>query len=152
LFGVSAAPSVSEIRSAVIETRAKKGMVILSGYESFQSTGSFFKNPIIPTSEFAVLQECASAQKAEWRCRMPWHWGMPDGRIKVSAACLIQQAGFLRGYRNGRVGLSEKHTLAIVNNGGATAGEIKDFSKKIQNNVEKDFGITLEPEVQFVGF
>ncbi|MBI4250242.1 UDP-N-acetylmuramate dehydrogenase [Candidatus Uhrbacteria bacterium] len=151
LFAQSASPSVAEIRSAVLSTRAKKGMVILPGYESFRSAGSFFKNPIMTALDFTALQERTKAQKTEWRCRTPWYWNMPDGTIKVSAACLIQQAGFSRGFRDGRAGLSDKHALAIVNYGGATGEEIKEFSKKIQHNVKQNFGVILEPEVEFVG-
>lgn len=144
LFGQTSAPSVGEIRSAVIEIRSSKGMVILPGHQSYKSAGSFFKNPVIQKNEFEKLPSVS--------CRSPWYWELSDGRVKVSAACLIQQAGFERGYREGEVGLSVLHTLAIVNYGAATAKDIYGLSKKIQDSVSRDFNVSLEPEVQFVGF
>ncbi|MBI2484124.1 UDP-N-acetylmuramate dehydrogenase [Candidatus Uhrbacteria bacterium] len=144
LFDHMPSPSASEIREAVIKTRAAKGMVIMDGYESYRSAGSFFKNSVISKNVFDKLPPLS--------CRFPWFWELPDGRIKVAAACLIQQTGFEKGYREGEVGLSSLHTLAIVNYGGASARQISDFANMIQDSVEKRFGIVLEPEVQFVGF
>ena len=71
----------------------------------------------------------------------------PDGRIKTSAAWLIEQAGFRRGYGNGRIGISSKHTLALVNRGEATTA----LAREIAGGVEGRFGVTLRPEPVFVG-
>jgi UDP-N-acetylmuramate dehydrogenase len=72
--------------------------------------------------------------------------------VKTSAAWLIERAGFTKGYRHRRVGLSAKHTLAIVNRGGATAREVISLMGEIQARVHEQFGISLVPEPVFVGF
>lgn len=135
--------SAAEIRKAVIEARAAKGMVILPTYESFKSAGSFFKNPIISSEQFERLPPLD--------CQAPWNWALGDGRVKIAAACLIQQAGFLKGYRVGSVGISPRHTLALINYNGATAQEVKNFAFDISRTVQEKFSITLEPEVQYIG-
>ncbi len=136
--------TTQEIREAVIQVRAQKGMVIKNGYESYKSAGSFFQNPVISKHDFSRLGVLT--------CRSPWHWELPDGRVKVAAACLIGQAGFAKGYREGNVGISPRHTLAIINYGNASAKEIKDFADNINNRVQEKFSILLEPEVQYIGF
>lgn len=135
-------PTLQEMRRAIIEIRSRKGMVILPEYESFQSVGSFFKNPIVGRVEF---------EKIKTSCPTPWFWETPDGRVKISAACLIEQSGFRKGYREGRVGISPKHPLAIINLGGAKAREIAAFAGKIRDAVKAGFGICLEQEAEFVG-
>ena len=84
-------------------------------------------------------------------------WQIPsyptgEGYSKISAAWLVEHAGFPRGYARGRGGISRKHTLAIINRGGATAGEIVALQSEIQSKVFEEFGIKLEPEPTFVGF
>lgn len=135
-------PTLKEIRRAIIEIRSRKGMVMLPEYDSFQSVGSFFKNPIVGRVEF---------EKIKTSCPSPWFWETPDGRVKISAACLIEQSGFRKGYREGRVGISPKHPLAIINLGGAKAMEIAAFAGKIWDAVEARFGICLEREAEFLG-
>jgi UDP-N-acetylmuramate dehydrogenase len=71
--------------------------------------------------------------------------------VKVSAAFLIQSAGFARGYREGNVGISPRHTLAIVNYDGATAEKVIAFARQVQEKIKEQFGIVLVPEVQFIG-
>jgi UDP-N-acetylmuramate dehydrogenase len=72
--------------------------------------------------------------------------------VKVPAAWLIEQAGFPRGYQRGGAAISNKHTLALVNRGGATAGEMLDLCREIRDRVEARFLITLQPEPVFIGF
>jgi UDP-N-acetylmuramate dehydrogenase len=74
------------------------------------------------------------------------------GQVKLAAAWLIERAGFPKGYTRGRVGLSSKHTLALVNRGGATAAEVLGFMREIQDGVHSAFDIDLVPEPVFVGF
>ena len=139
-------PSLAEVRKATIEIRARKGMVIMPEYESFMSVGSFFKNPVVPREIFLSAKEKSPVTERAW------HWELPDGKVKISAAHLIEQAGFPKGCFQGNVGISPKHSLAIVNLGGATAKEIADFARAIRDAVMKKFGVRLEPEAQFVGF
>ena len=94
--------------------------------------------------EFALLQARAGDES-------PPAFPEPDGRIKTSAAWLIQRAGFPRGYGDGRVGISTKHTLAIVNRGGATTAELIAFARGIAAGVRERFGIALHPEPVLVG-
>ena len=72
--------------------------------------------------------------------------------MKISAAWLVERSGFYKGYGDGHVGISRKHTLAIVNRGHATAAEIVEFKNKVQEGVLKAFGVSLHPEPVFVGF
>jgi UDP-N-acetylmuramate dehydrogenase len=72
--------------------------------------------------------------------------------VKLPAAWLIERSGFQKGYCSGQVGISSKHTLAIINRGGATAREVICLVKEIQERVEERFGVSLRPEPVFVGF
>ncbi|OGL66014.1 UDP-N-acetylenolpyruvoylglucosamine reductase [Candidatus Uhrbacteria bacterium RIFCSPLOWO2_01_FULL_47_24] len=140
------APTLLEIRQAVIEIRARKGYVIMPGYESYQTAGSFFMNPIITQEQFQKLKPLIK------ECPDPWYWPLPDERVKVSAACLLQSAGFHKGYRKGNTGISLKHSLSLVNFGGASAQEVMAFAEEIKKRVQEKFGIALEEEVELVGF
>jgi len=71
---------------------------------------------------------------------------------KVSAAWLVENSGFQKGYVKGNAGISSKHALAIVNRGGATAAEVLALKDEIQARVEREWGIRLEPEPVLVGF
>lgn len=136
-------PTLEEVRRAIIEIRSRKGMVVMPEYESFRSVGSFFKNPVVTREKFESLKiDCPGV----------WFWEQNDARVKISAACLVEQCGFLKGYREGNVGISPKHSLAIINLGGASARSIKSFAIKIKNAVKNKFGIELEEEAQFIGF
>ncbi len=125
---------LSEVREAVLGLRRRKGMVIDPADPDTVSAGSFFTNP--------VLDAAPDGAPA---------WPEPDGRMKVSAAWLIEQAGFHKGYGNGRVGISTKHTLALVNRGGATTGELMALAREIAVGVEARFGVALHPEPVLVG-
>ena len=140
--------SVAKVREAVMKIREAKGLVLGEGSESFRSAGSFFRNPVVDTGAFGDLEECVRRLGG---CS-EWAWPTDDGRVKVSAACLIGLAGFVRGYRSGNAGISPRHTLIIINHGGATAREISDFAGRVQSKVTDDFGVFLVPEVRLVGF
>ena len=122
------------IREAVIATRRRKGMVIDADDPDTRSDGSFFTNPIVDAKAAAGPQFPAS-----------------DGKVKLSAAWLIENAGFHKGFVHGNVGLSSKHTLAIINRGGGTAREVLELVRKIQDAVRAKFGVELHPEPVFVG-
>lgn len=142
--GRGSRPTLGELRRAVLEVRRRKGMVIDPQDSDTRSAGSFFKNPVISGPQ---LERLRSAIEDE----VP-HYPQADGMVKVPAAWLIEQAGFQRGYRRGGVAISNKHTLALVNRGGATAGEMLDLCREIRDRVEARFLITLQPEPVFVGF
>ena len=130
---------VDDVRTAVLALRAKKGMLVDAADPDSVSAGSFFTNPVLPPS-------AVPAGAPGW----PVTYG-PDGKVKVPAAWLIEQAGFYRGFGEGSVGLSTKHTLAIVNRGGATSSEVVAFARAIRDGVQAKFGVRLEPEPVLVG-
>jgi UDP-N-acetylmuramate dehydrogenase len=134
---------LADVRQAVLELRRGKGMVIDPADPDSVSAGSFFTNPILPAPDFDALAERADGAAPAWP--------EPDGRIKTSAAWLIERAGFHRGYGNGRVGISTKHTLALINRGGATTAELMALAREIAAGVQERFGIALHPEPVLVG-
>lgn len=142
--------ALSEVRKAVIETRAKKGMVILPGYENYRSAGSFFKHPIVSKKDFAPIHK--AWRQTNHTDHIHWFWPLASGDIKLVAARLIQEAGFEPGYRKGNVGISPKHALALINHEGGTAEELTHLAREIQERVEERFGVRLVPEPEFVGF
>lgn len=141
-------PTLAETRDAVRQIRASKAMLIVPGDEDCRSAGSFFKNPVLTSARFAELESrLASAGLGE----IP-HWPSAGGEVKISAAWLVERAGFAKGYARGAVGISRKHSLAIVNRGGATAAEIVALQRDIQHAVADSFGVELHPEPVFIGF
>jgi len=105
---------LGEVREAVLALRRGKGMVLDAADPDTRSAGSFFTNPVLSADAFAPLQARGAPGFPE-----------PDGRVKTSAAWLIEQAGFGKGHGDGPVGLSSKHTLALVNRGGGTAADLR---------------------------
>jgi UDP-N-acetylmuramate dehydrogenase len=145
-------PSLKEVREAVRTIRSRKAMLLIPGDNDCRSAGSFFKNPIVTPEFYARIEEATKAQgliSAEERVPS---FSAADGKIKVPAAWLIERAGFHKGYSRGRVGISSKHALAIINRGGATAGEVMDLVGEIRQRVEARFGVHLNAEPVFVGF
>jgi UDP-N-acetylmuramate dehydrogenase len=138
-------PTLAEAREAVRHIRARKGMLIVPGDPDCQSAGSFFKNPVLSVDQFADLKKRASAKGLT----IPSYPAL-EQRHKVSAAWLVEHSGFARGYQTGRVGISHKHALAIVNLGGATAADVVALKEEIQQRVEEIWGVRLEPEPVFV--
>ena len=146
-FSGKAAPDLAEVRDAVRAIRRSKAMLLVEGDPDCQSAGSFFKNPIVTEHQYAEL----SSRPAASGKTVP-RFTAANGQLKISAAWLVENAGFAKGLNRGRVGISSKHALAIVNRGGATAAEIVSFKNEIQQRVEEAFGIRLQPEPVFVGF
>ncbi len=138
-------PRLSEVRAAVLALRATKGMVIDATDPDTRSAGSFFTNPVVSAARFEQLVE-AIGHTAD---RIP-HWEVAGGGIKLAAAWLIEQAGFAKGYRNGGVGISSKHTLALVNYEGTTA-QLLDLARQIHDEVLRRYGVELEHEPVIVG-
>jgi UDP-N-acetylmuramate dehydrogenase len=145
--GKDGVPSLQQVREAVRTIRAAKGMLIVPGDRDSCSAGSFFKNPVLSAEAHADLLRRAAARNLE----VPSYPALAR-RHKISAAWLVEHSGFGKGYAKGKVGISSKHALAIVNLGGATAGEIVALKNEIQAGVEREWGIRLEPEPVMVGF
>ena len=147
----SQSPSLQEVRDAVLAIRASKGMIIVPSDPDCQSAGSFFKNPMVSAAKFAEVEAAARQQNLLSANESLPHFAMPQGQIKIPAAWLIEKAGFPKGYERGRVGISSKHTLAIINRSSATATELLTFVAQIQNQVQERFGLALVPEPVWIG-
>jgi len=140
-------PNLAETREAVRHIRARKGMLIVAGDPDCQSAGSFFKNPVLSEPQHEDLQKRAAAKGLT----LPSYPALEKSR-KVSAAWLVEKSGFARGYSFGHVAISNKHALAIVNRGGATATEVLALKDQIEQRVEEIWGVRLQPEPVMVGF
>ena len=136
------------VRQAVIAIRKRKGMVLDPTDPDTRSDGSFFMNPIIPAEQLEAFLARARAVAGE--APVP-HFPSGD-EAKLSAAWLIEQAGFHKGFVHGNVGLSSKHTLAVINRGGGTAAEVLELVKMMRSGVREAFEIEMHPEPRFVGF
>ncbi|MFI6455691.1 UDP-N-acetylmuramate dehydrogenase [Streptosporangium amethystogenes] len=134
---------LARVRTAVLELRAGKGMVLDANDPDTRSAGSFFTNPIL-----------TGGQAAELELRAPGfpRWDMPDGAVKVPAAWLIENAGFPKGYRRGPARISTKHTLALTNPElAASTEELLDLAREVRDGVFEKFGVTLVNEPVMVG-
>jgi UDP-N-acetylmuramate dehydrogenase len=137
----------NDVRREVLRLRASKGMVLDPADRDTYSTGSFFTNPIVPAGVAAGLPESA-----------PQYPAGSDGLVKLSAAWLIDQAGFGKGFgleagsvSGGRASLSTKHTLAITNRGSASAADMLAIAREVRAGVVGRFGIELHPEPLLIG-
>jgi UDP-N-acetylmuramate dehydrogenase len=137
-------PTVADVRRTVLSIRRRKGMVLDAADPDSRSVGSFFVNPVVPLQQVERLGSMAGSS--------PPRYPVSDVSAKVPAAWLIEQAGFARGDGDGPVGISGKHTLAIVNRGGATARDVVRFAARVKQRVVDRFGIWLRPEPVFLGF
>lgn len=124
----------AEVREAVLALRRGKGMVVDPADPDSVSAGSFFTNPLVPEAPEGAPS-----------------WPDPSGLVKVSAAWLIERSGFGKGWGEGRAGLSSKHTLALVNRGGASTAELLAAARAVRDGVEATFGIRLVNEPVVVG-
>jgi len=131
---------VSEIWQQVKKVRTQKGMIYQADDPLTHTTGSFFMNPILSASDAEQFRQKWGERFKLYPYQDAW---------KASAAQLIEQAGFPRGWREGEVGISPHHALAIVNYGQATSDDVKALAAKIQQAVQDQFNITLTPETVF---
>ncbi len=144
--------SVAVVRETVIALRRNKGMVLDEADADTRSAGSFFTNPLVAaTTAEAVTDRARSLGVLGSGEAMP-SWAQIDGTVKLSAAWLIERAGFTKGTRRGRAGISSKHSLALVNLGGASATDLVTLAREVQAGVEGRFGVRLHPEPELVGF
>jgi UDP-N-acetylmuramate dehydrogenase len=132
--------ALHEVRAAVLKLRAGKGMVLDAGDPDTYSVGSFFTNPVLDAAGFADLRR-RSAGLGE-----PPAWPGGDGTMKISAAWLIEKAGFHKGYGHDSVAISGKHTLALTNRGSGTTSALLGLAREIRDGVAGRFGVRLHPE------
>lgn len=141
-------PDLFETRQEVIKIRAAKSMVIDKNDPNSKSAGSFFKNPILTNEKFIDVEARAKNLEIE---SVP-NYIVDEKSVKIPAAWLIEKSGFYKGYVFGNVGLSEKHTLALINRGNAKAQDILNLKDEIQKKVKEIFDVELIPEPILVGF
>jgi UDP-N-acetylmuramate dehydrogenase len=136
--GVGGRAPVSDVRAAVHALRQRKGMLLDPADHDTWSAGSFFTNPVVDADRVPAGATC---------------WPQPDGRVKVSAAWLIEHAGIARGYpgEHAPARLSTKHTLALTNRGSATARDLLLLAADVRARVRDAYHIVLEPEPRLVG-
>jgi UDP-N-acetylmuramate dehydrogenase len=136
---IGAQVPLAAARNGVLSLRRRKGMVIDPADPDSVSAGSFFTNPVLPAEIVAALPTDAP------------RWPQGDGRVKTSAAWLIERSGFTRGYGNGRARISSKHTLALTNRGGATTADLIRLAREVRDGVRAKFGVELITEPVLVG-
>ncbi len=134
-----ASPTLAEVARVVREIRHGKGMLLVEGETDCRSAGSFFKNPVVSLETLSQVR--AAAEGAE----VP-HWPTGEGTVKLPAAWLLEKAGFIKGYGDGPVGISSRHTLALVNRGGATFADVERMEHEIVDRVRAKFGVELQRE------
>jgi UDP-N-acetylmuramate dehydrogenase len=140
---------LGEVRDAVLELRRGKGMVLDPADPDTRSVGSFFTNPVLDELRFAELERVTSALFPG--ISVP-RFTADGGRVKVPAGWLIERAGFGKGYRGpGRARISSKHTLALINPGGASTSDLIGLAREVVAGVRDTFGIELANEPVLVG-
>ena len=133
---------LTDVRQTVLTLRSSKGMVIDSNDPNSVSCGSFFTNPVVDYIKSLEFPE--EMQK----------WKINDDAFKLSAGWLIENAGIEKGFSlpGSKAAISQKHALAITNTGGATASEILELARYVQERVGNRWGVNLVPEPNLIGF
>jgi UDP-N-acetylmuramate dehydrogenase len=141
----NAEPTPALVRERVLELRRGKSMLqeAASHDPNRRSVGSFFLNPVVSASEAARVGALAPA--------LP-QYPQADGTVKLSAAWLIEHAGTCKGERRGAVGVSSKHSLALVHHGGGTTQALLDLAAELRARVQSRFGVAIEIEAVLLGF
>jgi UDP-N-acetylmuramate dehydrogenase len=144
---------LADVRAAVLALRRGKGMVLDPADPDTRSAGSFFTNPVLGGGQLADVQRRAAARAgvSAGEVSVP-HFPAGDGQVKVPAAWLIEHAGFGKGYPGGGGAcISSKHTLALVNGGGASSASLVALAREIRNGVRQAFGVDLVNEPVLIG-
>lgn len=141
---------VAQARAAVLELRRGKGMVLDAADHDTWSAGSFFTNPIVPTATADDVLACIAATVGP-DVKVPSY--PADGGVKLSAAWLIERAGFAKGHQGpgGRVSLSTKHTLALTNRGSGSTDDLLALAREVRDGVLARFAVELHPEPLLIG-
>ncbi len=138
--------TLAAVASAVREIRREKGMLLVEGDPDCRSAGSFFKNPVVGLERLEAISAAAGVTPG-----MVPGWPAGAGLIKIPAAWLLEQTGFVKGFGDGPARISSRHTLALTNHGGATCADIERLQGQIVERVRDRFGITLEREPVLLG-
>ena len=149
-LGCAQAP-IQEVREAVLQLRRSKSMVLDADDPNRRSAGSFFTNPTLSAAAAQAVGHKAVAAGLVRTSDELRQWPFGDGLVKLSAAWLIERAGFQRGERRGPVGLSSRHVLALVHHGGGSTNHLLTFAGEIQARVHDLFGVELQPEPVLLG-
>ncbi len=136
--------SLAEVAETVRQLRRSKGMLLVEGDADCRSAGSFFKNPVVPEERARAIADLSGKATPSFPAG--------PGQVKIPAAWLIEQVGFPKGFQKGAAGISSRHTLALINKGGAKASEILALADEIKRAVNARFGIQLEMEPVLLGF
>lgn len=144
--GRSGTPTLPEVAAAVRAIRRSKGMVLETGDPDTQSAGSYFKNPVVSAEAVEGIARAAGVN-ADAVPTFP----AGEGRRKLSAAWLVERAGFPKGFLLGAAGVSTKHSLALTNRGGATFRDLLALEERIREGVLARFGVELEREPVVLG-
>lgn len=145
-------PSLPEVRAAVLVLRRAKSMLIESGDENRRSVGSFFTNPILSRERASEVLTRAREQGLIVRDEDMPSYPQPDGSLKLSAAWLIEHSGTHRGERSGGIGVSSRHTLALVHHGDGTTDQLLQLATTVRDRTRETFGVELIPEPTMLGF
>jgi len=130
---------LGDVREAVLSLRRSKGMVLDPDDHDTWSVGSFFTNPVLSAEQAASLPDDAPRYPAG------------DGRVKTSAAWLIERSGVAKGQAHGGAAVSSKHSLALTNRGSATTSDVLALARGVRDRVRSAYGVDLEPEPTLVG-
>jgi len=130
-------PSPQAVFDAVVNIRSSK----LPSPAQEPNAGSFFKNPLLAREVAEKL--------AETTPDLPW-FPQPDGRVKVSAAWMIDHCGW-KGFRRDGLGVHEQHALVLVNYGNNSGEQLLSLAADIAGSVYEKFGLTLEVEPRLYG-
>jgi UDP-N-acetylmuramate dehydrogenase len=146
-----AAPTLADVRAAVLALRRKKSMLIVDGDPNRRSVGSFFTNPVVSAAAAeAVAARAVALGAVASPDEMP-RWPAPGGAVKLSAGWLIERAGIRKGLRRGPVGVSTAHALALVHLGGGSTAALLELAREVGDAVHARFGMTLLPEPTMIG-
>ena len=138
---------LADVRDAVLALRRGKGMVLDPDDPDTASAGSFFTNPVLDQAQLVTLERVASARGI----KVP-RFAADDGRVKVPAGWLIEQAGFGKGFQGpGGARISTKHTLALTNHDQASAADLIGLARQVAGGVRETFGVELTNEPVLVG-
>jgi UDP-N-acetylmuramate dehydrogenase len=145
-------PTQQEVRDSVLKMREEKGSLIMKDRVSYKCAGSFFHMPFVSSEKYEeIVRRAQKLDAKKEEILRPWAWEQTDGSYKIAPGFLLEYTEFKKGYVRGAVGVSPRHTLSIINVGGARASEIANLAHDMQNAVEKIFGIRLQREVEYVG-
>lgn len=140
-----------DVREAVLAVRRQKSMVLDPEDPNRRSVGSFFTNPVVPKARAdAVVATALAAGLVQDPSEVPRYPAGPDD-VKLSAAWLIERSGIPKGYRSGSVGISSRHTLALVHHGGGSTRALLALAGEVRDAVVARFGVELRPEPTLVG-